>query len=353
MRLSLISSIALFAAAPALAEVPRVVTDITPVQGLAAMVMGDLGSPEVIVQPNESGHDFALRPSHAKAISKADLVLWIGEEMNPALGRQIDALAKDAKVLELIDLPGSLLLEFRDEAVFEDHDDHKDDHADHDDADHNDDHKDHDDHTEHKGHDDHADHDDHKDHDDHAGHDHADHHGHHHEGTDPPIWLAPENAQLWVKAIAAELSALDPENASTYFLNAARAGDLIATAQTKAKETLAAHKDAPIAVAHDAFQYFDHSFDLNILGAISDGDDVAPGPKRMAQLKEYFAHTQPACFLSEPGFDLRLLEAASEGTKLPGVVAFHPRGGHIEVNQDFYPTLITDLADKIATCVSQ
>ena len=60
-------------ASTALAEVPQVVTDIAPIHGLAAKVMDGLGAPDLLVPPASSPHDFALRPSQARALQSADL----------------------------------------------------------------------------------------------------------------------------------------------------------------------------------------------------------------------------------------------------------------------------------------
>jgi zinc transport system substrate-binding protein len=387
----LVSTAALIAAMPALADVPRVATDIAPVHSLTAMVMGDLGEPTLLIEPGSSPHTAGLRPSQAKALSQADLVVWIGEKLSPQVGHQIEVLGQNAKVLELLELPESVLLDFQESAVFEDHhdeeghdahghDDH-DDHKDHGDHGHDDDHKDHDDHAheehghdEHKDHDDHGHEDGHKDHDDHAheehkgehghdshaeeGHDdhagHDDHHDHDHTGLDPHIWLSTDNAKLWIKAIALELGQLDPENAEVYNQNAAIALDRVEAAYQEAAQTLASVKSEPLAVAHDAFQYYDHTFDLNILGAISDVDDAAPGPARLAALQAHFEATaMPACFLGNPGQDTRLIEAAAGSNADFSVAVINPLGTDLDLGADLYPALITGIATSIAECVNR
>ncbi|MDK2776005.1 MAG: zinc ABC transporter substrate-binding protein, partial [Tabrizicola sp.] len=55
-------------ATPALAEVPRVVTDIPPVHALVAQVMGELGQPELLLAKGADEHDFQLKPSQAGAV---------------------------------------------------------------------------------------------------------------------------------------------------------------------------------------------------------------------------------------------------------------------------------------------
>ena len=78
----------LFAAAllsPLPAAALNVVTDIPPVQSLAAEVMGATGTPARLLRPGTSPHDLALRPSDAEALQSAEAVFWIGPELSPML----------------------------------------------------------------------------------------------------------------------------------------------------------------------------------------------------------------------------------------------------------------------------
>ncbi|CAN0606601.1 unnamed protein product, partial [Ectocarpus sp. 12 AP-2014] len=153
----------------AFAEVPSVAVDIAPVHSLVARVMDGVGTPDLIVQPGASPHEYSLRPSEAKALQDANLVFWVGHGLTPWLEDAIETLATNAAVTELLEADGTIELEFREGALFEAHDHGDDDHGEHDD-----------DHADEK-HDDHAHDEDHakEEHEDHAkgGHDegHEDH----------------------------------------------------------------------------------------------------------------------------------------------------------------------------------
>src|SRR6056297_1036868 len=250
----------------ALADAPNVAVDIAPVHSLVARVMQGVGEPSLIVKPGASPHEYSLRPSEAAALQDADLVFWVSPELTPWLGGAIATLTEDATVTEMLEVDGTTELPFRESALFEAHAHGDEKHADegHDQDGHDDhDHKDHagkDSHDDHAGHDhdDHAkdeghgheghDHDAH-DHDAHAGHDdhghddghegeheggHEDAHaGHDHGDHDPHAWLSPDNGAVWLNAIAAQLSAADPENASTYFANAAAGREELAALSTE------------------------------------------------------------------------------------------------------------------------
>lgn len=309
------------------ADVPRVVTDIGPVESLTAMVMDGLGTPDRLIQPGDSAHDMALRPSQARALAAADLVIWIGPDLNPQLERQIETLAGSALSIALAELPQTHLLPFRDTGVFtHDHDD--DDHDEHAEADHHDD----------------------EHHDEHAEAEHHDDDAHDHGALDPHVWLSPENATLWLTRIAEALAEADPENAQTYRANAEAGIAKLAAAEAEARDALDPLQGRTLAVAHDALQYFEAHFGLTILGAISDADANTPGPARLSDLRDGLSTDKPACLLIEPGTDLRLLDTVNMAD-VPTVVV-DPLGSDLPQGTDLYPALIVTLANRIATCAA-
>lgn len=316
------------AALPALAEVPDVVTDIPPVHSLAAAVMGDLGSPVLLLDRGASPHGFQLRPSQMEAVSGADLVLWVGPQLSPWLEKALAARPEGADALALLDAPGTYRQDFAAQGD-DDHDhDHGHDHEegeDHDDRDHA--------HAEEEGHDHDADH----DHDD---------HGHSHTGLDPHAWLDPGNGRLWTQLIAAELSRLDPENAATYAANAEATLAAIDAADTQAAALLAPVKDRPFIAFHDAYGYFTAHYGLTMAGTVSAGDAAAPGARHLAELREAGA----ACLFPEAQHDPALITQLAEATGAKVGGALDPEGSTLEPGPALYPRMIVTLAETIAAC---
>ncbi|WP_254054854.1 zinc ABC transporter substrate-binding protein [Pseudophaeobacter sp. EL27] len=351
-----------------LADVPKVATDIAPVHGLVARVMQGVGEPDMVVPAGASPHHHSMRPSEALALSRADVVFWMGEALTPWLEGAVEELAKDAHVVELLELEGGLALPFREGVGFEAHD-HGEEEG-HDD-DHHDDHgDDHDDHEKHDDHDDHAEHDDHDDHDheehaeaehahedehedghddDHEGHDHGGHEGHDHEGLDPHAWLSPENAKLWLDVIAAELSEHDAENAATYAANAAAGKQEIEAAKAEVLTGLEPLRSGGFVVFHDAYQYFEHSFGLQAAGAISLGDASDPSPARIAEIQQVVKDKQVSCVFSEPQFNPDMVATVLEGSGAKTVV-IDPLGTGLELGAGFYPALLKELGAAMADC---
>jgi zinc transport system substrate-binding protein len=100
-----------FSTSAALADVPRVVTDIPPVHSLAASVMGDLGKPKLLLWQGADAHDYQMRPSDAQALADADAVFWIGPEMTPWLDRALQG-DNPGRAIALLAAPGTQAMAF-------------------------------------------------------------------------------------------------------------------------------------------------------------------------------------------------------------------------------------------------
>ncbi|MDE3121791.1 MAG: zinc ABC transporter substrate-binding protein [Paracoccaceae bacterium] len=121
MRSLIVLALALAAARPALAAVPKVVTDFAPIQSLVMQVMGDLGTPEMLSQPGSDPHSFTLKPSQAGALAKADVIFWDGPELMPALDSAIKALGVKALSVPLLDEGGGKTRTFSDGQTIDPH----------------------------------------------------------------------------------------------------------------------------------------------------------------------------------------------------------------------------------------
>ncbi len=337
-----------FLAAPASAEPPRVVTDIAPVHSLAAQVMGDVGVPSLTVPSEASPHGYRMRPSEARALSEAEIVFWIGPELSPAFAGSVESLASAARSVPLIDEPDTIVYDLRERVIFSE-DDTQDDHDDHDDHEAEDDHADHDEHGHDDDHDDHADHDEHDEHDEHDDHAAHDGHGHAHDGLDPHAWLDPRNAAVWLETMAVALAEADPENATTYRANAAAALAKLGTLEAELAEQLDAAEGKSFLVFHDAYQYFETRFSVDVLGAINVSDATPSSPARLAALRDALEANPVSCIFAEPQFNPGLVTALSDGTGLASAV-LDPLGASIEPGPDFYDALLRDMAKGIVTC---
>ena len=301
----------------AMSDTPKVAADISPVHSLVSRVMLGVGTPDLIVQAGASPHSYTLRPSEAKALQDAQMVFWMGESLSPWMEGALDTLSSDATIITLLERDETILMEFREGALFEEHD--------------------HDDHSDEK-HDDHSDekHDDHGDHEDHDSH-------------DPHAWLSPDNARIWLNLIASQLSIVDPENAGTYFANAAAARSEIEALKTEVNSLLEPIRGKKFIVFHDAYQYFEKAFDLSASGAISLGDASKPSPARIAEIQGRIQEESIDCVLSEPQFNKGLVATVVTGSNAKTSV-IDPLGVELTPGLDLYSELIRNMTKTLVNC---
>ena len=293
----------------AMSDTPKVAVDISPVHSLVSRVMLGVGTPDLIVQAGASPHGYTLRPSEAKALQDAQMVFWMGESLSPWMEGALDTLSSDATIITLLERDETILLEFREGAMFEEHD--------------------HDDHGDEK-------HDDHGDHEDHGSH-------------DPHAWLSPDNARIWLNLIASQLSIVDPENAGTYFANAAAARSEIEALTIEVNILLEPVRDKKFIVFHDAYQYFEKAFDLSASGAISLGDASKPSPARIAEIQGRILEESIDCVLSEPQFNKGLVATVMAGSKAKTSV-IDPLGVGLKPGPDLYSELIRNMTKTLVDC---
>ena len=321
----------------------KVVTSIKPIHSLAAYVMDGVGKPNVIVDGYNSPHGFSLKPSHAKMIENADLIIWVGEDLEAFLEKPLDSIAKKATKVELMDLKGIKKLKFREKNIFEGHDDHghkEDDHDDH--AKKEDGHDDHA--KKEDGHDDHDhDKDEHKE----DGHDDHGHEGHAHGEFDPHIWLDPLNAKKILKEMAKHLIENDQANESIYKENLKKANKDLDKLVKQVKSEL--NKDFKSIVFHDAYQYFEKRFKVNVLGAFTVNTDVLPGAEQLSEIREIIEHEKVTCVFSEPQFNPDIINAVAKDTNIKTGV-LDPLGATLNPGKGLYFDLISNMAKSFKGC---
>ena len=326
LALSIISILTFFT--PANAEL-KVVTSIKPIHSLASYLMDGVGKPDLIVDGYASPHGFSMKPSHAQMLQNADIVFWVGEGMENFLEKPLSSIAKKAEKIELMEIKGLNVLKFRERNIFDEHDhDH--------------------------GHDDHGkkedDHDDHghkkKDnHDDHGGHD--GHEGHAHGEFDPHIWLDPINAKVMLNEMVEHLIENDPKNEAKYKSNLDKAlkdiDKLTIDVMTELSNSVSS------IVFHDAYQYFEKRFNVNILGAFTVNTDVMPGAEQLAEIREIIEHDKVACVFSEPQFNPDIIKAVAKDMNIKtGVV--DPLGATLDPGKDLYFDLIRNMSASFKGC---
>ena len=323
--LSILSFLTLFTSANA--EI-KVVASIKPIHSLASYLMDGINKPDLIVDGYSSPHGFALKPSHAKMLQEADIIFYVGEGLENFLEKPLKSIAKKAEKIELMEIKGLKKLKFRERNIFDGHDDHG--------------HKE-DKHKE-DGHDDHGhDEDGHKE----DGHDDHGHEGHAHGEYDPHIWLDPENAKIILNEMVEHLVENDEKNASTYKSNLDKALKDIDKLLKNVKSEL--NKDFKSIVFHDAYQYFEKRFNVNVLGAFTVNTDVLPGAEQLSEIREIIEHDKVSCVFSEPQFNPDIINAVAKDMNIKTGV-LDPLGASLNPGKDLYFDLIKNMSKSFKGC---
>src|ERR671918_792815 len=293
-----------------------VVVSIKPVHSLVASVMQGVGEPGLLVKGTGSEHSYSLRPSEARALEQAEVVFWVGETMETFLIKPLRALASDAKVVELWETPGLTLLATREGGMWQA--------------------------QEHEG----AHAEDQEREGAQADADHA------HGETDMHVWLDPGNAKVLIAAIATALSDADPENASIYQGNAARLRQQLDELDRSLEDRLATVADRPYVVFHDAYQYFEHRYGVQAVGAIAINPTLRPSAQRLEEIHDRLQDLDAAGVFAEPQFEPALVDIVIEGTNArKGVL--DPLGMALDAGPDQYFQLMNDLAASLLDCLGR
>ncbi len=296
----------LYASTALAASSPNIIVSIKPFYNICAAVMQTVGTPQLLLTQNASPHDYQLKPSDAKLIDSADLVVWGGPELEGYLNKSVSTLAN--RELDLAQVPGLELLRMRTSTNWQGHD---------------------------HGH----------------GHDHDHDHDHHHHDAvyDPHFWLDPDNAIIIASNIAARLSEIDPTHAKIYTANATAFAKKINQQKSTWRKDLKPYSHDAYIASHDAYQYFDKFFSLDGVGSITLHPEIPPSVQRIQQIQKLLAEEQVRCIFTEPQFNYRIIDTLIAGTNVHKG-QLDPLGSDKDIGPNGYFILIDNMVDSFVQC---
>ena len=277
------------------AEPLRVVTDIPPVHSLVSQIIGERGKVSVLLGENADPHHFQLRPSQSRDLAKADIVVWIGDELTPWLARARDGVATDIASLTLLNI--------------------EDDEG-------------------------HSDEDSHEDESDHG-----------HNGVDPHIWLSIHASESMLSKIAEHLGELDPEAANYYDANAETALANLEALEQDIERTLAKVGNVPFVVSHDAYGHFVDEFGLKQVDSLTDVHDSPASAKHISKLARLAESGDITCVFPEVGESKKLATVLEDKGARMGP-ALDPVGLSLELGPALHRELLQTLANDFLGCLS-
>lgn len=298
---------ALLMAGPLSSASAAVVTSIRPLGFIAAAIADGVTPTEVLLPDGASPHDFALRPSDIQRLRSADLVLWVGPDMEAFLTKALVPISATRK-LAISELPAVKPLLMKGE----EDDDHE-----------------------------------------HAGeaHNHADDdHGHHHGEYNMHVWLSPEIAKVTAIAIHDRLLELMPQNKDKLDANLRQFENLLTQTDKNVGNILTPVQGKGYFVFHDAYGYFEKHYGLSPLGHFTVNPEIQPGAQRLHQIRTQLVEQKAVCVFAEPQFRPAVINAVAKGTKVRSGT-LDPLGTGIALEKDSYGKFLTQLSNQYVSCL--
>lgn len=281
---------------------PHVVASFAPLQSIVANVMEGVGAPETIVKGGASPHSYALKPSDARLLERADLIFWIGPSYENFLVRPLQNLGGNARKIAWADLPGIGLLAAREGGPWE-------------------------------------------------GHSHAHAHAKGAVENDGHLFLDPRNAIILADAAADALAQADPANAARYRANALRIKTELGALDAELAAKLRPLAGRPFIVFHDALQYFEKRYGLTPAGSITVSPERKPGAQRLQRIRDRVRRAQAICVFAEPQFEPSLVATIVEGTNAR-VASIDYVGVDIAPGPGAYAAILRKMAADLAGCLN-
>ncbi len=267
---------------------PKVVVTIPPVHAIVAGVMAGVGEPTLLVKGGASPHSYSLRPSQARALNEARLVVRVSEHLESFLDRPIESLTGRADVITLSRVGGMTLHDTREEGLRKQH--------------------------------------------------------------DPHLWLDPRNAKRIASAVSMKLQKAYPEHAKTFAANTQKLIgklDMLDRDVLAATEPLRAK---PYIVFHDATRYFEERYRLKPVGAITISPDRPIGARRLSEIRATIKSQGVTCVFAEPQFQPKLVQSLISGTGARAGT-LDPVGAGLPAGPELYFMLMRNLATSLAACL--
>ncbi|MGB7306587.1 MAG: zinc ABC transporter substrate-binding protein [Burkholderiaceae bacterium] len=297
---------------------PSVVVTIKPIHSLVSSIMQGVGEPRLLIPGSRSPHGASLKPRQAALLQDADLVFWVGPELETFLKNPIQTISKRARILALLQAdPQYPPLLNRDADDFSYNqlatadDGNK------------------------TAHD----------------HDHSHSHSHSHSQADPHFWLDPIRAASISQIIANELINVDAANATTYRANATALGIRLTALNRRISNELQDVQQEKLLVFHDAYQYLEKRFGLQIIGTITVNPEVPASAKHVQRVFDALNQQQVACVFSEPQFSTSNLTTALLARASVKLTVLDPLGASLTPGPTHYEQMLQAMADAIVSCV--
>jgi zinc transport system substrate-binding protein len=233
---------------------PVILSSIKPLTLIVQEIAGENAIADTLLPTTASPHDYPLKVSDYTRLKKADLVLWVGAELESFLKKPLGNLPA-TRVITTYQLDGL-----------------------------------------------------------HWPSAERDTHHHLHE-RDPHLWLDPCNAVIVAKAVSEKLSQIDAAHQKIYDANLQVFTTNMAALDAKLLKDLKPLAGLGFVVYHEGYSHFVSRYGLHQLGYLALTPEQHSGAKHLTQVHEKLAK-EGKCIFSEPYFDSSVVRKLAQASNL-------------------------------------
>jgi len=273
-----------------------IITSIRPLQSIVTNLTKDIDNVELIIDKNESIHNYHLKPTKMTKLHNSRIIIIIDKHFEIFLSKVLANLTQKHKLIEVAKIPGVNLLKNSKE-------------------------------------------------------DETLHHHHHISPYDLHIWLDIEIIKTASKEIVRFLSEVTPSNQSQYEANLAEFIIKLDNLDNRIRKKTSSINNEDYIVTHNAYRYFIKRYNLKEPKTITIDHDHNIGARSFIQLQELIRNNKVKCIFEEPQFKSQIVKKLEENSNVR-VGSLDAEWGPKDVSiEDAYIVMMDNLADSFVTCL--
>ena len=227
----------------------RVVVSIKPVHSILSGLLKGAGEPELLVETGKTPYGQTLTPEQKQSLKTADLIVWVGPELEKFLVEPLGQAPEDPRIVTLLDRPELKILPQR-----------QDDNA-----------------------------------------------------RDPHFWLDSRNAILLINLLTRELMTLDPARSHLYKRNRDALYSKVAKLDRQLEYGYRGLQGDVVLAYFDTQQYFEQAYALKVAGVLTPSPDVPVSGEQLLKERALLAENRYACLLTEANMPMPELSLLTDG----------------------------------------
>ncbi|WP_456379312.1 metal ABC transporter solute-binding protein, Zn/Mn family [Thiolapillus sp.] len=227
----------------------RVVSSIKPVHSILSGLLKGVQEPELLVGIGKTPYGYTLTAKQEQSLKAADLIVWVGPELEKFLAKPLGKSPEDPRILTLLDRPELKILPRR-----------QDDNS-----------------------------------------------------RDPHLWLDSRNAILLIDLLTRELILRDPARSHLYKRNRNALYSKVAKLDRQLEYGYRGLQGGVVLAYFDTQQYFEQAYALKVAGVLAPSPEIPVSGEQLLNERALLAENRYACLLTEANIPMPELPLLTNG----------------------------------------